>query len=141
MAISVGKGRASVTISGALADGLEREVRALLGPLSGALQAEADGILAKIETDWPVRTGKSRASWETRLRLTPGAAGAEVILHSDVFYTRFIKTTKKGEWSDRVRLNSPLQTLVRKPARESKKTLKKSLPKLLGKHLQGGIDG
>lgn len=138
--IRVGRGRTAVMIEGVLAEGLDRELRKLLGPVADRLQEEADRILDDARKVWPVKTGKSRDSWETVLTVLPGTFEVEVSMLSDLKYTRYIQSTKEGDKDLATRLRSPLQEHVRKPARASKKVLKKELPAILGRALQEVID-
>lgn len=141
MAIKVGKGRAEVTIEGSIADNLEREIRGLLGPVVDAMDAEADKILANIQKEWPVKTGKSRDAWAKFLRVQPSTFIVEVVLSNPYDYVRYVKSTKVGSDDNATRLRSPLQTLVRKPAREAEKALKTELPAILAKRLGDVYNG
>lgn len=139
--IRVGRGRSAVIIEGVLAGELDRELRKLLGPVADRMQQEADSIIEDARKVWPIKTGKSRDSWETVLTVLPGTFEVEVSMLSDLKYTRYIRSTKEGTKDLATRLRSPLQAHVRKPARASKKVLKKELPAILGRALQEVMDG
>ena len=139
--IRVGRGRSAVIIEGVLAGELDRELRKLLGPVADRMQKEADSIIEDARKVWPIKTGKSRDSWETVLTVLPGTFEVEVSMLSDLKYTRYIRSTKEGTKDLATRLRSPLQAHVRKPARASKKVLKKELPAILGRALQEVMDG
>jgi len=136
--IKVGKGRCEVTIDGALASSLETELREALGPVGTTMQSAADGILKDARADWPVKSGKSKASLADSLRVHPDSFQVEVVLYSPLSYVRYIKSTKVGSKDESVRDRSPFQDLLRKPAREAEKTLAKTLPGVVGKALTGG---
>ena len=137
-AIKVGRGRAEVTITGALAAQLDRDFRRLLGPVADAMQAEADKIMdTEIKWKWPVKSGKSRESMETVLRVDPGSSVVEVVFRNDQPYIRFIRSTKVGKREDKTRIRSPLVTHIRKPARAARRVLaKRTLPPLLAGAIQ-----
>lgn len=138
MAIKVGRGRTEVTITGALADGLEAELREALGPVGTTMQEEADAILKAAKAAWPVKSGESRDSLKTALRVHPGEFKVEVQLYSPLAYVRYVKSTKVGDKEDAVRNRSPFQDLLRKPAREAEKKLATVLPGVIGRALSGG---
>lgn len=137
MALRVGKGKSMVTIEGALADGLEAELRTALGPVGDAMQAEADRIVREAKADWPVKSGRSRDAWRTDLRIHPGSFEVDVYISNPYSYTRYVKSTKVGKEDDATRLRSPFQTLVRKPARAADKELAKVLPSIIARALEG----
>ena len=136
--IKVGRGRAEVTITGALAAQLDRDFRRLLGPVADAMQAEADKIMdTEIKWKWPVKSGKSRESMETVLRVDPGSSVVEVVFRNDQPYIRFIRSTTVGKREDKTRIRSPLVTHIRKPARAARRVLaKRTLPPLLAGAIQ-----
>lgn len=139
-AIKVGRGRAEVTITGALAAQLDRDFRRLLGPVADAMQAEADGIMRdEIAKKWPIKTGKSRDGWTTVDRFEPGTSKVEVLLVNPVPYVRFINSAKLGKKADRVRVRSPYREL-RKPVSAARRRLKQVLPAILATGIQGRID-
>ncbi len=136
MSIEVGKGRAQVTISGPLADGLEAELRELLQPVIDQLERETQGILdGEVAPNWPRKTGRSARSWRRTLRLVPGELAVESIMISDEAYTRYIKSTKVGDRDEATRIRSPLVAHVRKPATVARRRLRKILPAVIGEHL------
>jgi hypothetical protein len=139
--IRVGRGRSAITIDGPLADGLERELREVLGPVVDRMQAEADRIMSSAQKEWPVKTGESRAAFDTVLTVNPGSFKVEVSVVNRATYTKYIKSTKQGKRRDATRLRSPLQTLVAKPAREATKMLRKELPGVLAKALNNSLEG
>ena len=141
MTIKIGKGKASVTIEGPLAEDLERELRSILGPVADEIDREAEAIMAKIKAEWPVKSGKSRDSWSTALRVIPDSFCVDAAITSDVEYVRYMKSTKVGRKNDSVRIRSPLQTLVRAPSRAAAKALRERLPAVLARHLSDVLDG
>lgn len=137
MSVTVGKGRSAITIDGPIAEDLTDELNRLLGPVLVALQAKADHILAEdIGEKWPVKSGKTKRAWTTRLRVQPDSSLVEVILVNPLKYTRYIKSTKVGTTKDATRIRSPLVTNVRKPARAALKELKVELPVLLAQAIE-----
>lgn len=140
MTLKVGKGRNEVTLSGALADGLEAELRAALGPVGERMQAEGDRILKAAREQWPVWSGTSRDSLATSLRVHPEGFAVEVVIFSPLEYVRYIKSTRVGDKKNEVRPRSPLQDLLRKPAREAEKLLATELPAIIAKAF-GGPNG
>jgi len=140
MPVKVGKGRSEVTISGALGDDLEAEIRAILGPVADAMQAEADAILKEeVGEKWPVKSGKSRGAWVTTLRVQPDSMLVEIVLSNPFAYTRYIRSTRVGRNNDATRRRKPLQVHVRKPSRAAVKSLKKSLPGIIAQALEDGV--
>lgn len=139
--IRVGKGRSAVKIDGPLADGLEKQIRQILGPVADKMQEEADQIMEQAKAEWPVKTGKSAAAFSTILTVTPGTFRVEVSVLNSAPYTYYIKSTKVGDIEDKVRIRSPLQTLVRKPARAVTRRLKKELPAILAAALNNDLEG
>ena len=142
MAIKVGRGRAEVTITGALAADLERDFRRLLGPVADAMQAEADAIIKnEIKPSWPIKSGKSRAGWATLLRVDPSSSIVEIVLSNPERYVRYISSTKVGKKADSTRVRSPLVAHVRKPAAKARRVLaKRTLPALLAAGIQSRFD-
>lgn len=140
MAIKFGKGRAEVEITGALADGLERELLAALGPVGDELMRTADRILRdEILPNWPVASGKSRDAWRKSLRVQPGEFRVEVVLSNPFEWTRYLKSTKVGEKDNATRLRSPLVKHVREPARASEAALKTAIPEIIARALNGEV--
>lgn len=139
--IRVGKGRSAVMIDGPLADGLEKQIRELLGPVAVKMQEEADAIVAKAQSEWPIYSGKSAGAFSTMLTVIPGTFRVEVSVINSAPYTRYIKSTKVGKSDDATRIRSPLQTLVAKPAREVTRRLKKELPAILAAALNNDLEG
>lgn len=147
MAISVGRGRSNVRFDGPLAAAgkeIEREIRDLLGPVLDECEREARRVLREeVYPNWPIRStkknprGKSIQAWETELRLLPGRLIVEVILRNRLDYVWYIKSTKKGTRPNALRLRSPFVAHVRKPARVSLRRLRRELPAMLGRHLDG----
>lgn len=140
--IQVGKGRSEVTITGALASDLQRELRAVLGDeVLGAIEKETNELLRGLKKRWPVRSGRSRDSWRQSLRVHPGTFEVEGVVFSPLRYVRYIKSTKVGREDRATRLRSPLTTEVRRPARAARRRLKRTLPALLAERLQELGDG
>lgn len=139
--IRVGRGKASVTISGVLAEGLDREIREALGPVGETLQAQADAIMANARASWPVFTGKSRDGFGSFLRVHPGEMLVEVFIENEHDYTRYIRSTKVGAKPNAQRVAYPLETLLRRPVRESKAQRLVELRDVLVKAVQGAING
>ena len=128
MAIIVGKGKAARRIDGPLADGYEAELREALGPIAVELDRVSAEILSAARAQWPVRSGNSRDAWRVDLRVQPGVYAVEAFLNNPNDYVRYIRSTKVGRKNDATRIRSPLVTLVRVPAREREKELKRVLP-------------
>ena len=123
MAIKLGKGKSTVTISGALGDDIEAELRSILGPVADEMQREADRIMdEEIRPKWPINTGK-----------------VEIVLLNDLPYTNKIRSSKVGERDDATRYRSPTTVLVRKPATLARRRLRKAIPELLAKHLSDEV--
>lgn len=139
--IRVGKGRSAITIDGPIADGLEQELRAILGPLAVKMDQEAIQIMEDAQAEWPVESGKSRDAFSTVLTVVPGTFQIEVSILNKAPYTRYIKSTKVGKKEDATRIRSPLQKLVVKPSRAVTKRLKKELPLILAKALNNDLEG
>ena len=118
MAIRVGKGRASVTITGPAADGLEAQVRDALGGALEAMEGEADRIIADARRTWPIASGTSRDALHQEIRVQPGGWGVDILI-ATVDYAKFIASTKVLTQRDATRLRNPitqLRTAVRDPA-------------------------
>ena len=142
--IRVGRGRSAITIDGPIADGLEKELRAILGPLADKLDREAVQIMEEAQEQWPVGDGKqkrSRDAFSTVLTVIPGTFQVEVSIVNTAPHTKYIKSTKVGKRSDKVRIRSPLQAHVAKPARSVRRKLKKELPALLANALNNTLEG
>lgn len=138
--IKVGKGRATVTITGPLAEDLSNQVRGLLGPVGDELQFAADGVLHQhVRKEWPVKSGASRDAWTTALRVHPGELRVEVVMVNPLKYARYIRSTKVGRRADATRLRNVLQAVVRKPARQATRELAGRLPQVLGAAIQKGL--
>lgn len=140
-AIQVGRGKATVTITGPLARQLDTELRQVLGPLGTELQKRADSILANVRREWPVRTGKSANSWDTSLQIEPGAFKVLAALFSGVRYVTLIRSSKVGKEENATRLTYPLERLVRKPVRDARRELGKEAASILARHLQEVVGG
>lgn len=139
--LKVGKGKSEVTLTGPLADGLERELREALGPVGEEMQREADRILQEeILPTWPVKSGRSRDAWKTALRVHPGSFEVEVTIFNDFDYSRYIKSTRVGEQQDATRIRSPF-AVARKAVRAAEKQLAERLAEVLAGHIQGALNG
>ncbi len=137
-----GKGRASVTLSGALASDLEDVITGLLGPVADELKRERDQVFNRLQLEWPVASGASRDAWHRALRIHPGTLKVEAVLINPLKYPRYLSSTKVGRRKDATRIRKPLQTLVRRPAREAARRLRDTLPVILGDAIQRGlVDG
>ena len=137
--IKVGKGRRTVTITGPLAEDLEREIRELLGPVADELQRAIDEVLAEAKKVWPVVSGKSRDSLKTAIRFPGDGFLVEVIAYSDERYVKFIKSTKVGKRQDATRLRSPFVAHVRTPALGRRRELRRRLPLILAEAIEDGV--
>lgn len=135
MAIKVGKGKAEVTITGVLADGLEAQLREALGPVGDTIDGVAGRIQATAKADWPVKSGRSRDAITRSLRVHPDAFLVESVIYSDVPYAYYIISTKIGTKNDSLRPRSPFQELLRKPAKAATSELKTTLPEVIGRAL------
>jgi hypothetical protein len=124
-----------IEITGGIAEDIDLKLRGVLGPVADLMQAEADRILADARRVWPVKTGKSRDSWETSLRVLPGTFSVEVGLFSRLQYVRYIRSSKYGR-GEGPRYRSPLVTHIRQPVREAKKVLRKKLVPALAEYLE-----
>lgn len=136
MGIIVGKGRGQIRIDGAIADGLEAEIRAALGPVADEMDRVANLVVMRAQEQWPVKSGKSRDAWRTDLRVQPGSFEVEVFISNPLTYVRYISSTKVRTVNDAVRPRSPFQTLVRVPARQTTRELKKTLPGIIARVLE-----
>lgn len=137
--IRVGKGRSSVSIDGPLGESLERELRMVLGPVADAMQASADNLLSHARSQWPVRSGQSRDAWTTTLTVIPDSLTVEVSMVNPHTYVRYLKSTRVGKTQDATRLRSPLQALVKRPARQATRELMADLPLVLARALNDGV--
>lgn len=137
MAIKVGKGKAEVTISGPIADGLEAELRALLPDMIEEMEREADQILeVDIGENWPERTGRSLDGWFKSIRIQPDSFIVEVVLDNPWKYVRYIRSTRILWRANATRIRSPFSEHGRKPATKARRRLKKVLPAMLAAALQ-----
>ena len=142
MAIRVGRGRSAVTITGPLADGIERDIRQILGPVATAMERAAEDVLNdSIRPNWPIKSGDSLKAWDTRLQVEPGQWNVAVELYNPLTYTRYIKSTKRGQRRDAVRVRSPLRADAAKPARAKAKEIKPLLVDALTKSLTESFNG
>ena len=137
--IRVGKGKSAITLDGPIGAGLEKEIRAILGPVADKMQAEADAVLEAALKEWPIKSGDSAKAWDTVLTVIPNTFQVEISILNPVGYVRYIKSTKEGKEDDAVRLRSPLQTLVVKPSRAVTKRLKKELPPIIAAALNSKL--
>lgn len=138
--VKIKSGRSWATVSGPAAAELEAAVRAAMGPAIARVEAEMERVKREhIAQDWPVRTGKSRDAWEIVVKIDPARFKAEVSLDNPYEYVRYLKSTKEGKDQDATRLRSPLQTDVRKPVTEAKKTLSPEIGKILADYLNGKV--
>jgi hypothetical protein len=142
VAIRVGRGRSAVTITGPLADGIERDLRQILGPVTDVMERAAEEVLNdSIRPNWPVKSGDSLKAWDTRLQVEPGQWKVAVELYNPLKYTRYIKSTKRGRRRDAVRVRSPLQKDALRPARAKLKEIKPQLIDALAKGLTEALNG
>lgn len=138
--IKVGRGRSEVTITGSLAEGIEADLRKALGPVADELDRVTDGIMARVHAEWPVKSSESRDAWRSALRVQPQSWFVESVLYNPLTKVRYILSTKVGRQRNATRLRSPLVALVRTPVREAKRELKQTLPPIIGRVLQEGVD-
>lgn len=144
MALTVGKGRAAITLSGPLADGLEREIRTALGPVADRLEQGTKRILRdEIHKHWPVKSGRSLRAWRQTLRVHPGTYKVEATLLNAIRYVRYIRSRKAGEkrWAGGRRYRHVLTWHVRTPMKEERKKVRKELPDLLAQRLERAVNG
>ena len=137
--IRVGRGRSAVTIDGPLAADLSQEIDGILGPVMDDLRREAQQILDDAQKKWPVKTGKSKDSFELVTTVIPGTFEVEVSILSDLKYVRYIKPTKGGKDDNATRIRSPLQAHLLKPARKGKMERIKRLTEVLAAAIQHEI--
>jgi hypothetical protein len=141
MAIRVGKGRASVTIDGPIAEDLEAQIRGALNGSLEAMEQEADQIIADTKRTWPVRTGRSRDAFRQELRIMPDGYSVEVAIVT-VDYARFIQSTKIGTHREATRLRAPMAELrrtVRSP--EVRARIADAVKRALAGDIQEALDG
>lgn len=142
MPVRVGRGRNAVTITGPLADGIEADIRQILGPVADVMERAADEVMRDhILPNWPVKTGKSRNAWDKRLQIEPDSWKVGVELYNPESYTRFIKSTKRGRRVDAVRPRSPLQQDALKPARAKLRAIRPDLVDALAKSVTEALNG
>jgi hypothetical protein len=142
MPVRVGRGRNAVTITGPLADGIEADIRQILGPVADVLERAADEVLRdSIMPNWPVKSGKSLKAWDKRIQIEPDSWNVGVELYNPLTYTRYIKSTKRGRRVDAVRPRSPLQQDARKPAREKLRAVRPELIDALAKSVTEALNG
>lgn len=83
----------SGNVSIAMGDGLQRMVEAVLNDkyahVLRAMEAEAGIVEARIESEWPVKTGRSKAAFSTRIELSAGKVSRRI--GNSVDYLRYIK--------------------------------------------------
>jgi hypothetical protein len=142
MSIRVGRGRIAIVISGPIADGIERDVRQILGPVVEVMDQAADEVYTEsIEPKWPIKTGKSLKAWTKGLQVMPGTWEVSVEWRNPLTYTRYIKSTKEGRRSDVRRIRSPLQQDAMKPARKKTRDIKPLLVDALAKSITEALNG
>jgi len=135
--IRVGKGKSAVIIEGAIAQDLFKELQDNLGPVIDEIQKAADQVLEEANETWPIKTGKSLAGFYTIPTINDFEI--EISILNEYKYVRYIKSDKLGKEDAKVRVRSPLQTDIRKPARAARKVLKKTLPKVFADALEEAI--
>ena len=99
--IAVGKGKARVEMTGALAGALEDQILAAMGPLGEAVLQAAELLAEGAREHWPVATGASRAALVAGFRVDP----ARMSVVGTVFgapYAHFIR------WPGRRRIRSDI---------------------------------
>jgi|6_EtaG_2_1085325.scaffolds.fasta_scaffold08518_7 hypothetical protein len=141
MPVKVGKGRSGVTITGPIADDLEAELRALLGPVIDELEFEAEEILYnEIGPNWPVKSGKSKDGWQTRLKVNEGSLFVEIDLYNPIDYTFKIRgSTRLGRMKDATRSRTPWIAHAKKPGAKAVKVLRKRLPAVVAQALSDKV--
>src|SRR3990167_3025385 len=93
--IQVGKGKAKVMLTGALAGDLERDLLAALGPWGEAIRAKGQTLLDGARSRWPVDTGASRAGLTLGYRVDTAKYRVEASVVSTAPYARWIR------WAER----------------------------------------
>ncbi len=144
MALTVGKGKSAITLTGPLADGLERELREMLGPVAGRLEEATNRVIKnEIQRNWPVKSGRSLRAWKQTLRVHPGSMVVEATLLNAIRYVKFIRSRRAGDraWSGGRRYRHVLTWHVRNPMKEERKQARKELPALLAKRISEVVDG
>ncbi|MCB9763929.1 MAG: hypothetical protein H6739_29430 [Alphaproteobacteria bacterium] len=128
-------------MEGPTAAELESSVRKVLGPALERVEEEVDKVHDELLLKWPVKTGRSRASWFTATTLDPEKYSATASLLSDEKYVVYIKSTKVSGKNDATRNRSPYQELVRRPLRLAQKELRDGdLKDIITRALQREID-
>ena len=137
------QGRQQFVLEMPTANEIEKELRAILGPVLDLMEAKAREILEKeVKPNWPVRTGKSLKGWTTAIRVDTSRSFIEVTFHNSARtkagqqYVKFIQSARRGKTADAVRIRSPLVEHVRKPSRAAQRALKKTIPEVLARGIQ-----
>lgn len=95
MKVVVGKGKARVELTGALAGELEQAIQTALGPLGGHIKERAEKVLKGALARWPERTGRSKAGLHLVYRIDPSRMKIEAAVDSDTRYARYIRWGSK----------------------------------------------
>lgn len=146
MPLKVGRGRNTVTLTGPIAEGLEGEVRELLGPAADVIDDHVDKLYRRGRSKWPVRSARSIASFERGLRVLPederveGYVAVTARDNRGRPYPRFIRSTREGRREDAVRIRSPLVTELRTPSKQIARDMAEPLREALARALEGVFD-
>jgi len=136
--IIVGSGKNAVTVDGALAGGILRDLEEAIGrDVVAEVERISEGYRAEAEATWPIRTGRSKEALDTTIRLPEPDVVEGVV--STVEYGRFIVSAKVGK-TFKVRPRSPL-TELRKRVMAGKRADAEHIKAALVAGLNGRLRG
>ena len=88
--VIVGKGKARVEMTGALAGELETAILDALGPIAERSLELADAVLSDARKEWPVKTERSKRGLRTVWTVDPTRMKVEATVVAEERYSRYI---------------------------------------------------
>ena len=93
--VQLGRGRASMSVTGATARELRGQVEAILGPALRILEREVEDFKAsEIDPTWPNATGTSAAAWSIRASVDGESVGVALVNSSG--YAQYVRSARYG---------------------------------------------
>ena len=114
-------------VSVAVSDGLEQLIRELIedehGHVLRAMEAEVDEARARVEQDWPVKTGESKAGFREVVEVGPGKLSMSLV--NNVPYAQYVRARKQRARSFTKIVTKPAVESMERLAQRAREELKK----------------
>lgn len=127
--LRIGKGKASIVMDDVMDQIFRRAINNAQPGLLPELERAVDELELAARSQWPVKTGASRAALDSGVRLI-GSTGIEAFVINTADHSPYIRAKNLGN-------KSPYQVLIRRPGIKRGKELAETLGDKLARILTG----